>query len=113
MQKWETGVLYILFNGDMTLDGDLTLWVISPLNIYIRHPFSIFIYFLIFLINIFPPKYTTGIINNCLKEVKFLDGMKRSGAWFCIGEKKKKERKVISPYSTAIWSYDQDTKVEE
>ena len=97
----------------MTLDGDLTLWVISPLNIYIRHPFSIFIYFLIFLINIFPPKYTTGIINNCLKEVKFLDGMKRSGAWFCIGEKRKKERKDISMFSTQNCSYIPDTKVEK
>ena len=92
MQKWETGVLYILFNGDMTLDGDLTLWVISPLNIYIRHPFSIFIYFLIFLINIFPPKYTTGIINNCLKEVKVLDGLEKIGG-LVLYRGKEEERK--------------------
>ena len=62
---------------------------------YIRHQFPIFAFFafLKFFNKIFlPTKYTTGIINNCLKEVKVLDGFEKIGG-LVLYRGKEEERK--------------------
>ena len=79
----------------ISLDGAYSVKDITTLNIYIRHqfPISAFFAFFKYFNKIFPPtKYTTGIINNCLKEVKGLEGLEKIGG-LVLYRGKEEERK--------------------